>query len=140
MEIGIIYYILTQPQDYQISASCNSQNVEISFKGGETMSLDAMKKVAEAESAAKQSMQAASVASKQLIADAEAKGRACYDAKMAQAQAEVKQLMLDAEAQAAKNAEETLHHAKNQCAVLRAHAEGRLDEASSRIVERIVMG
>ena len=104
------------------------------------MSLDAMKKVAEAESAAKSAMQEASAASKQLIADAEAKGRASYEAKMAETAEAVKQMMLDAEAQAAKNAEGTMHHAENQCAVLRAHAEGRLDEASGRIVERIVMG
>ena len=46
----------------------------------------------------------------------------------------------EAEAQGAKNTEETLHHAENQCAVLLAHAESRMGQASDRIVERIVMG
>ena len=75
-----------------------------------------------------------------MIADAEAAGRAAYDQRQAQADAEVKRLMHNAEETAAKNAEEVMHHAENQCAVIRARAESRLDEASGRIVERIVMG
>jgi vacuolar-type H+-ATPase subunit H len=104
------------------------------------MSLDAMKKVAEAEAAAKQSMQEANGTSKQLIADAEAQGRALHQQRLAEADSAVKAMMQDAEAQAAKNAEEIMHHAENQCAVLRAHGSGLLDEAADRIVERIVMG
>lgn len=104
------------------------------------MSLDAIKKIAEAEASAKQAMQEASAASKQLIADAEADGRNLKRTKAAQADADVKQLMQEAEATAAKNTEEILRHAENQCAVLRARAEGRLSEAADRIVERIVMG
>ena len=49
-------------------------------------------------------------------------------------------MMAEADAKAAANQEEIMHHAENQCAVLRAHAESRLDEASACIVERIVMG
>lgn len=104
------------------------------------MSLDAMKRVAEAEAASKQSLKDASAAAKQLIADADAAGRAAHDKKLAQADREVKELMRQAEEKAAKNAEEIMHHTENQCAVLRARGEGRLDEASNRIVERIVMG
>ena len=88
------------------------------------MTLDAMNKVVAAEAEAKTSMQEASAASKQLISDADAKGRAYQAGK---------------EAEAAKNAEEIMHHAENQCAVLRAHAESRLDAAADRIVERIVI-
>ena len=51
-----------------------------------------------------------------------------------------RELKKEAEAQGAKNGEEIMRHADNQCAVLRAHAESRLDAASARIVERIVMG
>ena len=104
------------------------------------MSLDAMKQVAEAEAEAKQALSEASARSKQQIADAEAQGRAAYDARMAEAAAQVQAIMAEAEKTAADNNDKILHHAENQCAVLRAHAEGRLDEASGRIVERIVTG
>lgn len=104
------------------------------------MSLDAIKKIAEAEASAKQSMQEASASSKQIIADAEAQGRALKHMRQADADAVVKQMILEADAQAAASSEETLRHAENQCAVLRARAESRLSEAADRIVERIVMG
>jgi vacuolar-type H+-ATPase subunit H len=98
-----------------------------------------MKKVVAAESEAKSSMQEASQAAKQCLSDAEAQGRAYQEEKQAAASAAVQQMMLDAEAQAAKNQEEIIHHAENQCAVLRAHAESRLSAAADRIVERIVI-
>lgn len=103
------------------------------------MSLDAMKKVAEAEASAKQALLDANNRAKQAAADAETAGRAAYDAKMAQADADVAALMRSAEETAKKNAEEIMQHAENQCAVLRVHAESRLSEAADRIVERIVM-
>lgn len=103
------------------------------------MTLDAMNKVVAAEAKAKTSMQEASAASKQLISDADAKGRAYQAGKEAEAAGAVKKMMQAAEAEAAKNAEEIMHHAENQCAVLRAHAESRLDAAADRIVERIVI-
>lgn len=75
-----------------------------------------------------------------MIADAEAKGKAYQEQREADAAAEVKQMMQAAEAEAAKNAEEIMHHAENQCAVLRAHAESKMDAAADSIVERIVIG
>ncbi len=104
------------------------------------MSLDAMKKVADAEAAARQSLHEATASAKAMIAEAEHAGRNAYEQRMAEAEAQARQMMLAAEETAAKNAEEITHHAENQCAVLRAHAEGRLNEASGLIVERIVMG
>jgi V/A-type H+/Na+-transporting ATPase subunit G/H len=103
------------------------------------MTLDAMTQVTQAEAQAKSSMQDASTASKQIIADAGAKGKAYQAEKEAQAAAAVKEMMRNAEAKAAENAEEIMHHAENQCAVLRAHAESRLDAAANSIVERIVI-
>ncbi len=103
------------------------------------MTLDAMTQVVHAEAEAKSSMQEASAASKQLISDADAKGRAYQAAKEAEAAQEVKKMMQAAEAKAAENAEEIKHHAENQCAVLRAHAESRLEAAADSIVERIVI-
>lgn len=108
-------------------------------KGGEIMTLDAMKQVVAAEADAKSSFQEASKLSKELIAEAEAKGRAYQQERQAAAAAEVKAMLLEAENQAAKNGEEIMHHAENQCAVIRAHAESRLDAAANRIVERIVI-
>ena len=102
------------------------------------MTLDAMTQVTQAEAQAKSSMQDAS-ASKQIIADADAKGKAYQADKEAQAAAAVKEMMRNAEAKAAVNAEEIMHHAENQCAVLRARAETRLDAAADSIVERIVI-
>ena len=115
------------------------QNFQPERKGGETMSLDAIRKIAEAEASAKQALQEATSASRQLIADAETNGRNAKLSREAQANADVKQLMQEAEATAATNTEEILHHAENQCAVLRARAESRLSEAADRIVERIVI-
>ena len=104
------------------------------------MSLDAMKKVVDAENSARISMQEASAASKQMIADAENKGRAYQAERQAAATAAVRQMMQDAEAKAAEHGTEIMRHAENQCAVLQAHAESRLDQAADRIVERIVIG
>lgn len=103
------------------------------------MSLDAMKKVLDAEQSARQSYMEASAASKQLIADAEIAGKQRLADAQAEADSVVKGMLLDAEATAAKNADEIMHHAENQCAVLRAHAESKLCEAVNRIVERIVI-
>lgn len=103
------------------------------------MSLDAIKKIAEAEAQAKNDLQEANGAAKQQVSDAEARGRSLQQERQKEAQAKVKQLMLDAEAQGAKRTEEILHHAENQCAVLRTRGEGRLSQAADRIVERIVM-
>lgn len=108
-------------------------------KGGEIMTLDAMTQVINAEEAAKSSMQAAAAGAKQRIAEADAKGRAYQAEKEAQAAREIKAMMDSAEARAAENAEEIMRHAENQCAVLRAHAEARLEAAADSIMERIVI-
>ena len=65
------------------------------------MTLDAMTQVTQAEAQAKSSMQDASTASKQIIADADAKGKAYQAEKEAQAAAAVKEMMRNAEAKAA---------------------------------------
>ena len=104
------------------------------------MSLDAMKKVAEAESSAKQAMQEAQAKAKQRIADAESQGKAHYEARLLEAENAAKLLMTEAEKTSADNAADIMHHAENQCAVLRAHGEGCLEKAADRVVERIVMG
>lgn len=103
------------------------------------MTLEAMKQVVAAEADAKASYQEAAKASKEMIAEAETKGKAYQAERRADSAVEVKKMLLDAEAEAAKNGEEIMHHAENQCAVIRAHAESRMDAAAERIVERIVI-
>lgn len=103
------------------------------------MSLDAIKKITEAEAQAKTDLQEANVASKQLLADAESRGKALQQQRQMDAQAKVREMMQNAEAQGTARTEEILHHAENQCAVLRTRGEGRLAQAADRIVERIVM-
>lgn len=104
------------------------------------MSLDAIKKIAEAEAQAKSDLQGAATASKQHIADAEARGKALQQQRQADALEKVREMMENAEALGQEHTQEILHHAENQCAVLRTRAEGRLSQAADRIVERIVMG
>lgn len=102
------------------------------------MALEALKQVSEAESSAKESLQTASANSKKAIADAEAEGKRIYDARVAEAKKVNAEKLRDSDAQAEKNREDILHHAENQSAVLQAKAEGKLEEAADRIVERIV--
>jgi len=104
------------------------------------MSLDTMKQVAEAEAAAKQTQQQAAAEARQMIQEAEARGRQLQAEKQAQAAAEVRRMMQEAEETGARETEEAMRHAENQCAVIRAHGESRLDAASDRIIERIVIG
>ncbi len=103
------------------------------------MSLDAMKQVAEAEAQSRQTLQDASLQAKQILSEAEARGKASYEAVMAQTGQEISVITEQAAAQAEKNADEILHHAENQCAVVEAHALSRMDQAAQRIVERIVI-
>lgn len=104
------------------------------------MSLEAMKNVLEAEQAAKNAYQNASAEAKQLILEAEAAGKALLSRRQAEAREQERSMMEDAELQGGKRAEGTILHAENQCAVLRAHAEQKLPEAITLIVERIVTG
>lgn len=102
------------------------------------MSLDAMKTVLDAERSAREAYQEASAASRQLIQDAETKGKVYSLHVQADAAREAKRILQEAEEQGKKNQGEILAHAENQCAVLRAHAEAKLPEAVNLIIERIV--
>jgi V/A-type H+-transporting ATPase subunit G/H len=111
---------------------------EFSLKGGEYMSLDAIKMVAETEQQNKQKLAEARAKAKQMITEANADGQKASEERQAAAAAEVKRLMQDAELQADKNAKQLLRETELQCAAVRAKAEGRLDAAGKRIVGRIV--
>ena len=85
-------------------------------KGGESMSLEAMKQVTEAEEANRARRAEAQAEAKRLVAEAERAGKA----RLAEARAQ-------AEAQARKS-----------CDALRAQAEARLADAAESIVRRVV--
>ena len=81
-------------------------------KGGESMSLEAMKQVTEAEQTTR--------------------------AQKAEAEAQVKELLRQAEDRAAGHAAEVMAQAEQSCAALRKRAEERLDQAADTIVGRVV--
>ena len=102
------------------------------------MSLDTMKKVLDAEGAARKASQDAAAQAGQIIQDAETAGRARLSSAEAEARTAVKAMMAEAEMKASGEREEILRHGENQCAVLRARAESKLSEATALILERIV--
>lgn len=102
------------------------------------MSLDAIKQVNEAEETAKQHKADAKALAKKLVADAERDGRELVESTRNKTAAEVKQFMTEAEQKAAVSAEEVLAETKRACETLHTQAKGRLDQAASLIVERVV--
>lgn len=102
------------------------------------MSLEAVKQVAEAEQLSKERRAQAALDAKKLLTDAEKAGQqAVADAKK-QAEAEVKALLAKAEQDAAGDAARIKEQADADCAALRSKAEGRLEEAASLIVRKVV--
>lgn len=102
------------------------------------MSLEAVKQVAEAEQLSKERRAQAALDAKKLLADAEKAGQqAVADAKK-QAEAQAKELVAKAEQDAAGDAARIKEQADADCAALRSKAEGRLEEAASLIVRKVV--
>jgi len=73
-------------------------------KGGESMSLEAMKQVTEAEEANRARRAEAQAEAKRLVAEAERAGKARLAEARAQAEAQARELMRQAEAKAAEHA------------------------------------
>ena len=94
-------------------------------KGGESMSLEAMKQVTEAEEANRARRAEAQAEAKRLVAEAERAGKA----RLAEARAEAK---------AAEHASEVMAQTRKSCDALRAQAEARLADAAESIVRRVV--
>ena len=102
------------------------------------MSLEAVKRVTEAEQLSKDRKAQAVLDAKQLVADAEKAGQqAVADAKK-QAEARVKELLAKAEQDAAGEVADIRKQAEADCAALRTKAEGRLEDAASLIVRKVV--
>ena len=88
-------------------------------KGGESMSLEAMKQVTEAEEANRARRAEAQAEAKRLVAEAERAGKACLAEARAQAEAQARELMRQAEAKAAEHASEVMAQTRKSCDALR---------------------
>ena len=102
------------------------------------MSLEAVKQVAEAERISKERRVQAALDAKKLVADAENAGPQAVAESKNLAEAQAKNLLAKAEQDAAGDAARIKKQADADCAALRSKAEGRLEEAASLIVRKVV--
>ena len=104
------------------------------------MSFEASTVINQAEESAKKGHAQVLADAKTAEVNAVAEGKATVERAIAEAKKQVQdqQVLLDAEA--AKAAEALAKETEQNKAALRAGAEGRLDQAASLIVERIVNG
>lgn len=107
-------------------------------KEGETMSLDAIKQVTQAEEASRARKAEAAQNAKKAVAEAEREGQAQLDAARAQAESKVWAMMSDAEAEAARQAEAIQAQTARDCQALKDAAEARLEAAADLIVGKVV--
>ncbi len=107
-------------------------------KGGESMSLEAIQQVTEAEQTNRTRKAEAQAEAKRLVAEAERTGKARLAEARTQAEAQARGFMKSAEDQAAKHASEVTAKTQKACDALRAKAEGRLADAAASIVRRVV--
>ncbi len=108
------------------------------LEGGEIMSLEAMKKITEAEQDTQSRRAGAAAEAKKLVSDAEKAGRALVEQARAQAEAQAKEAMAQAESRAARRTEEILAEKRSDCDALRSAARERLPAAVELIVGRVV--
>ncbi len=104
------------------------------------MSLDAIKKVAQAEEQARIILEEASAAARKQISDAEANARVFVNEAMNDAQQQVLKMLDDAEQEASGEILGLMRKNDEECEALRAHAEKNLEKAAALIMERIVIG
>ena len=107
-------------------------------KGGESMSLEGMKQVTEAEQSTRAQKAEAEGQPKRPVAGGERDGKAALAQARADPEAQVKELLRQAEDRAAGHAAEVMAQAEQACAALRKRAEERLDQAADTIVGRVV--
>jgi vacuolar-type H+-ATPase subunit H len=107
-------------------------------KGGVPMSFEAISNIAQAEAAAKASVANAQLRAKQLAADADSAGKLAVESALQKADQELKELSLKVNDKATGEAEKLSRDLEKQKAALRAKAQGKLETAAMRVVERIV--
>ena len=102
------------------------------------MSFDAITGIAQAEDAAKVAVQYAQAQAKQMLADAEAEGKAEIDEAVARAEKELRALRQKSDAKSVEDAKKLLNELETKKAVLQAGAEAKLDAAASLVAERVM--
>ncbi len=107
-------------------------------KGGESMALEAIQEVQQAEANAKAGREAAAAQAKQKLLDARKEARQIVDQARQRAEAQVREKMAQAEAEAEQETQKVLAEAERDCEALRQNARGRLEQASQVIVEKVV--
>ena len=104
------------------------------------MSFDAITGIAQAEDAAKVAVQYAQAQAKQMLADAEAEGKAEIDEAVARAEKELRALRQKSDAKSVEDAKKLLNELETKKAVLQAGAEAKLDATASLVAERVMKG
>ncbi len=104
------------------------------------MSLEAVKKVTQAEQDAKARKAQSVVDARKLVADAEKAGAQFVAQAQAKARTESAGMMEQAEANAAAHLNKVIRETEGACDQLRAEAQKRLAKAASLIVRRVVDG
>ena len=107
-------------------------------KGGETMSLEAIREIQSVEEKMETSRAQARAQAQKIISDAEREGRALLEQGRAEAAKKAAAVMTAAEERAAKRREEILAAAEEDCKILSAGADAFMAQAVKMIVERVV--
>lgn len=104
------------------------------------MSLEALDTIALAEEKARQIRAAAGTEAKKMLREAEEHVAALVAEAEAKADAEVREMSRKANEKAKADAETLASNTRNREAAMKAHADRRMDEVVTGIVERIVNG
>lgn len=104
------------------------------------MALEAMDAIAVAEEKARQIKLVAAQDSKKALREAEQAAQVVLAAAEAKADAEIKALQHKADEKATVDAQVLASNTRNRKAAMKARAERKMDEAVSKVVERIVKG
>ena len=102
------------------------------------MSFEAISNIAQAEAQAKAQVANAELRAKQLAADAESAGKLAVETAVQKADAELKELSRQVNDKARGQAGDLAKKLENQKAALRSKAQGKLETAAAKVVERIV--
>ena len=104
------------------------------------MSFEAITSITQAEEAAKVAVQYAEAQAKQMLADAEAAGKAEIEANIKKAESELVKLREKADEKSAEAAGILGGRVADRKSALREAAQAKLDDAAALVVERIVKG
>ena len=107
-------------------------------KGGDQMSLEAIKKITETERLSLLRKAEAEQATKKTVAEAERAGKELLESARVQAEAQVKDLMAQAEKAAAEETQAVRKQTEQACQQLKDEAQTRLEDAAAWIVRRVV--